>query len=404
MSLVVKPYLQPNETHALTKDEVMDFCGKAFGMCYLEDDIETIMLESPEESAKRSRGCIKSQHHSGFDHAKHTFTMTGISKMLAMILNNQGKYATSEKSGRYTVLDIDDPEENRLRTKWQEIFFGILFEKYHDDFYKFYEKPKLTPEQIEAKVKLALVKKAQENSRLVTTVFTKTKMVYSIDTRQLSYLKYEMEHFIATEPDTPFYARIKAEMKEFLEATEPYGLLERGLSPETKGLTLPFFHPVREEEFGLNYSVNSAMSIATFAQNQRHRTVRCTVEMPEEGKEEYFVPEFIKDDLALVEEWIADLKSKTMEGDYPQALIIYVNERGRYEDFIMKAYERMCGAAQYEVMKVTVGQYEKYMANVTSVEAKEALEKLSPCVRCMFGFKCTAPCPFGPKNALTREF
>ena len=64
----------------------------------------------------------------------------------------------------------------------------------------------------------------------------------------------------------------------------------------------------------------------------------------------------------------------------------------------------MCGSAQYEIMKVTVEQYEKYMENVTSKEAREALSKLSPCVRCMFGFKCTAPCQFGPKNALTREF
>lgn len=404
MSLVVKPFLAPNETHVITKDEVMDFCGKAFGFCYLEDDIETIMLESPEDSAKRSRGCIKSTHHSGFDHAKYSFTFTGISKMLAMILNNQGKYAASEKSGRYTVLDIDDPEEARLREKWQKIFYAILYERYHDDFYKFYDKPKFTPEQVEAKTKFALVKKAQENSRLVTTVFTKTKMVYSMDARQLSYLKYEMEKFIADEPDTPFYARIKAEMREFLKATEPYGLLERGLSPEKKKVTLPFFHPVREEEFGLNYSVNSKMSFATFAQNQRHRTVHCTIEMPEEGHEEYFVPEFIKHDPALVQEWIADLKGKTGNGDYPQALLVHMNERGRYEDFIMKAYERMCGAAQYEVMKVTVEQYEKYMENVTSVEAREALSELAPCVRCKFGYKCSAPCQFGPQNALTREF
>ena len=47
--LVVKPFLAPNETHPITKDEVMDFCGKAFGMCYLEDDLETIELEAPEE-------------------------------------------------------------------------------------------------------------------------------------------------------------------------------------------------------------------------------------------------------------------------------------------------------------------------------------------------------------------
>lgn len=404
MSLVVKPFLSENEGHVLTKDEVLSFCGKAFGMCYLQDEFDSIENESAEKSIKRARGCIKRGHHSGFEHVKYTFCITGISKMLAMILNNQGKYATSEKSGRYTVLDITDAEETRLREKWQNIFYDILNEKYHDMFYKFYAKPELSEEKIEGKVKTAIVKKAQENSRLMTTVFTKTKMIYTIDARQLSYLRYEMKQFIATEPDTPFYAKIKAEMKEFIAATDVYGLEEEGLHPGSKGVTLPFFHGPRAEEFGVNYSMNSSVSVATFAQNQRHRTVRCTMQMPKDDEVEYFIPEFIKDKPELVDEWIADLKSRTGDGEYPQAVMVTMNERGRYDDFIQKAYERLCGATQYEVMTVTKAQYDKYMANVTSLEAKDALDKLKCGARCMFGYKCTAPCHFGPKNALNREF
>ncbi len=404
MSLVVKPLLSGNESHVLTKDEVLIFCGKAFGMCYLQDEFDTIEQESEEKSVKRAKACIKSGHHSGFEHVKYTFCITGISKMLAMILNNQGKYATSEKSGRYTVLDIADEEETRLREKWQDIFYNILNDKYHDMFYKFYTKPDLEEEKIESKVKTAIVKKAQENSRLVTTVFTKTKMVYTIDARQLSYLRYEMKQFIESEVDTFFYSKIKEEMKEFIKATDLYGLDEEGLTPASKGVKLPFFHTPLTEEFGVNYSINSEVSVATFAQNQRHRTVRCTLHMPSDDEIKYFIPEFIKHDQKLVDEWISDLKSKTGNGDYPQALMVTMNERGRYDDFIQKAYERLCGAAQYEVMMVTKEQHEKYLSNTTSKEAKEALSKLGCGARCTFGYKCTAPCHFGPKNALNREF
>lgn len=406
MSLEVTPFLSENEDHISSKDEILAFCGKAFGMCYLQDEFDAIKNESKEKSIKRAKACIKSGHHSGFEHIKYTFCITGISKMLAMILNNQGKYATSEKSGRYTVLDIEDNEETLLREKWQSIFYDILLKKNHDNFYKFYEKPDLSKEKIEDKVTLAITKKAQENSRLITTVFTKTKMIYSIDVRQLSYLRYEMKDFISNELDNSFYARIKKEMQEFIDVTNDFALDNEGLTPEAKGVKLPFFHEPREEEFGLNYSINEKVSIATFAQNQRHRTTRCTLMMPNVGEEEYFIPEFIKDTPELVKEWIDDLKTRTnpSSGEYPQALLVNMNERGRYEDFIQKAYERLCGAAQYEIMRVTRKQLDRYIENTTSKEARTALIKLQSGARCTFGYKCTSPCQFGPKGTFTREF
>ena len=65
--------------------------------------------------------------------------------------------------------------------------------------------------------------------------------------------------------------KIKAEMKEFIVATDMYGLEEEGLHPGSKGVTLPFFHEPRAEEFGINYSINSAVSVATFAQNHAEK-------------------------------------------------------------------------------------------------------------------------------------
>lgn len=404
MSLTITPLLAPNESHVLTKREAMVVCGQYLNMCYLKDDFDVIKREPEEKSIKRAETCIKSGHHSGFEHVKYTFEISGISKMMAMILNSQGVYATSEKSGRYRVLDFDSELEKRLRDKWQDIFYSILNEKYYEMFYKFYAKPGVEEDKIQKRIKEAITKKAQENSRLITSPFAKTKMIYTINFRQLSYLRFEMKEFIEEYPETTFFRTIKNEMEEFLRGTDEYGAEEEGLNPGSKGVKLPFFEtvPERQEEFGENYSMNYKVSFATFAQFLRHRTCRYTAHIPE--KKEYFIPEFIKDDEALVDEWINDCNMITKEEGFPQATLLEINERGRYEDFILKSYERLCGATQYEATMVTKEQLVKYLENVTSENAKEALSKINVGARCMFGYKCTAPCVFGAKYALNREF
>jgi len=84
--------------------------------------------------------------------------------------------------------------------------------------------------------------------------------------------------------------------------------------------------------------------------------------------------------------------------------MILINERGRYEDFILKCYERLCGATQYEAAMVTKKQLERYIENVKSENAREALKRINTGARCTFGFKCTRPCMFGAKKAFDRKF
>lgn len=405
MKMTAVPFLMPNESQAPTKEDVLAYCGKAFGMCYLQDDFEQIKNESTEKSIKRAKACIASGHHSGFEHVKFTFVIEGISKIMAMVLNNQKSYATSEKSGRYRVLEFDEEKEKMLREKWQAIFYEILSEKYYDTFYRFYAKPDVPAEKIKNRIELAIVKKAQENSRLITGTFAKTKMVYSINARQLSYLRYELKEFIKeASSENQFILKLKKEMEDFLKATEEYGLEEDGLNPGAKGIKLPFFEVEKEraEEFGENYSMNYYASCATFAQLQRHRTCHYSIQIPDEKK--FFIPAFIEENEELVNEWISDLESVTTEEDFPQATMLLINERGRYENFIEKAQERLCGAAQYEISMLTKWQLEKYLENVTSENAYKQLSKINKGARCAFGYKCTAPCMFGAKYALDRKF
>lgn len=404
MSLTVNVSKALNESHVLTKREALIMTGQFFGMCYENDNFDKIMTEDPEKSINRAMMCISSGHHSGFEHVKLTFEILGISKTFAMILNNQGSYVTSEKSGRYTVLNFENEKEKELREKWQKIFSDILFRDYYDLFYNFYSRTMTDKEKIEKSVTRDITKKAQENSRLITGPFAKTKMIYTINIRQLNYLRYELKQFIDNMPDTPFYAYLKTEMKEFLSGTEEWSLEEEGLNVGTKGLKLPFFETVEErtEEFGENYSMNYYVSYATFAQLQRHRTCHYLIRIPEEKK--YFIPEFIKNDEALVNEWIADCESVTTEDSFPQATLIFVNERGRYEDFVLKCKERLCGAAQYEVAMSTQEQLIKYLENVTSKNAEEELRKINTGARCTFGYRCSRPCIFGAKYAFDRKF
>ena len=404
MSLKVTPLLSLNESYVMTKEEALISCGKYLAMCYLKDDFDKIKNEPNEKSIGRAMMCIGSGHHSGFEHVKYTFEILDISKTLAMILNNQGSYATSEKSGRYTVLSFENERENALREKWQKVFYDIIAEKYYDLFEKFYARKSDEPEKVKKLIDTAITKKAQENSRLITGPFAKTKMIYTINFRQLSYLRFEIKEFIKEWPDTPFYTLIKNEMKEFLEQTDAYGMEDEGLNPGNKGVKLPFFESVetRPEEFGENYSINYYASYATFAQLQRHRTCHYTIQIPEEKR--YFIPAFIEDNEELVNEWIADCESVTTEESFPQAMLLLVNERGRYEDFELKCYERLCGAAQYEVSMIMKEQLAKYLENVTSKNAYEALSKINTGARCTFGFKCTSPCVFGAKYAFDRKF
>ena len=112
------------------------------------------------QSFKRAEMTLNSGHHSVWEHATYTLVLEDVPKILAMLLNNEGLYNTSEKSARYTEMKTEGLEKE-LYEKWISLFAKKIQEVY--------------PTMSETET----VKKAQENARYLISVFTPaTTMVY----------------------------------------------------------------------------------------------------------------------------------------------------------------------------------------------------------------------------------
>ena len=365
----------------LPKEEAVDFSGKSAGICYLPDTVETLFAEAPEKTARRASGNIKSGHHSVFGHPTYNLCLEGIPKILAMILNNEKMYNTSEKSARYTHME-PSPEEKELYEKWIEIYKQKIIEKYP----KFEEKRAL--------------KLAQENARYLISVFTPaTVMEYTVNFGQLNYIINWAKDYIEKAEDNAFSIKLKEVFKEFIAALPD--LEVEGLNARFKNRKFSFFATrERKEEFGENYCTNYKATFAELAQAQRHRTL--AYEMSFSDTNEFFVPDIIKG-TEYEEEWLKDITS--LEDNFPQGLLININERGTIENFVLKCQERLCGAAQLEIAKQTKETMNRYLDAVKDEEPLyNYLLPYSKGARCTFpGFKCTAPCIFGPKLAMDRK-
>ena len=367
--------------YELPKEEAVNFSGKSAGICYLPDTLDVLFNEPIEKTEKRAQMNIQSGHHSVFGHATYNLSLEGIPKILAMILNNEKVYNTSEKSARYTVMQTSD-EEQVLYDKWIEIYKQRITEEY--------------PNFDEKRVK----KLAQENARYLISVFTPaTVMEYSTNFCQLNYIINFAKDYIDNEPDTKFSVKLKEVFKEFIEALPD--LEVEGLNARFKNRKFSFFATrERKEEFGENYCTNYKATFAELAQAQRHRTL--AYEMSFSDVNEFFVPDIIKG-TEYEEEWLKDIKS--LEDNFPQGLLININERGTIENFVLKCQERLCGAAQLEIAKQTKETMNRYLDAVKDEEVLyNYLLPYSKGARCTFpGFKCTAPCIFGPKLAMDRK-
>lgn len=368
--------------YTMPKEEAINFSGKSAGICYMPDSMDTLFSEPIEKTERRAKGTLASGHHSVFGHVTYNLSLEGIPKILAMILNNEKMYNTSEKSARYTKMEPSEKEEE-LYEKWIKIYQNVISEEF--------------PEIDEKKVK----KLAMENARYLISVFTPaTIMEYTVNFGQLNYIVHWFEDFIEKAPDTDFNVKLKKVFKEFNEKISD--LIVPELNSDVKGRTISFFAKrKREEEFGENYCVNYKGTFAELAQAQRHRTLYYEIFMPE--KHEYFVPPIIKG-TELENEWIKDITS--LDSEFPQGLLLDINERGTVENFVMKCQERLCGAAQLEIALQTKEILEKYMSNVKE-NKKEIYEYLLPYskgARCTFpGFRCTMPCMWGAKKGIDRK-
>jgi hypothetical protein len=367
--------------YTMPKEEAIDFSGKSAGICYLPDTVETLFSEAPEKTQKRALGNINSGHHSVFGHPTYNLCLENIPKILAMFLNNEKMYNTSEKSARYTHMD-PSPQEKELYEKWIEIYKQQITLKYPN----FDEK--------------RVLKLAQENARYLISVFTPaTVMEYTVNFEQLNYIINWAKDYIKEGANDEFSLKLKETFKEFLQAVPDLEVEGLNSSVKNRSFSLIAKRKDRAEEFGENYSVTYLASFAQLAQAQRHRTL--TYEMSLLDKPEYYIPPIIRN-TELEEKWLKDISS--LEKFFPQGMLVKVNERGTIENFVLKCTERLCGAAQLEIMQQTLATMDKYLKAVKDrPELYNYLLPYSKGARCTFpGWKCTAPCIFGGKDAISR--
>jgi len=370
--------------YEMAKEEALNFSGKSAGICYLPDTLETLFNEPEEKTSKRANMTLKSGHHSVFNHPTYNLSLEGIPKILAMILNNEKMYNTSEKSARYTKMEPSEAEKV-LYEKWIEIYKNEIAKAY----------PNIDEKRVQ--------KLAQENARYLISVFTPaTVMEYTVNFGQLNYIAHFFENYINDETkNTTFDIKLKEVFKEFLDAMPD--LQVEGLNADMKKRGLSFFatRKNRKEEFGENYCTTYLASFAELAQAQRHRTLIYEMTLLEEPK--YYIPPIIRG-TELEAEWLKDIES--LKEYFPQGMLLQINERGTVENFVLKCTERLCGAAQLEIMEQTMVTMRKYLdATIDSnEEVYKYLLPYSKGARCTFpGWRCEQPCVFGPVGAMNRK-
>ena len=411
-----------------TGDELTLLAGKAAGVCYMPDDYFENGIQNEEKALARAEQTSKSGHHSVYDHG-HITMVIKTNKMMAMILNSLGVYATSEKSARYTKMQPETELELQLYEKWKAKIQELILNKYPDTddivlrkaWLKKYpdgsgyivkngrllevepilsakddkEAGKWFREKKESmKDTLPSMKLAMENARYMISVFTPTTMMYTISLRQ-AFLTMEYLYKLSVNLDNAsdyFSEKIKPYVIEiwkafedvlgearlfdnknqhirFLEAQHVGELYKdnEGINRFKRFDDLDKRLTEKKENLGDSYTTVYKGSLAMLAQAQRHRTLRYSMYLTNAGEFGWYVPEIVSD-AGLSDEWIEDISSVAY--CIPQGTMVRITEQGLFEDFVLKCKERMCGRAQLEIMNSTTERVKKFI---------NAIDNLSDC-------------------------
>ncbi len=356
-----------------TKNDFERFGGHAAGVCYMANTFEEILNEDIEKTQRRIRQTKGGGHHSVYEHSSFSLYLDGVPKIVAMLINNEKQYTTSEKSARYTKMVLS-PKEQTMYNKWVEIFRTKITKLYAKDYPNFF-----TDSRIE--------KLAQENARYLTSVFTPTSMVYTTNYRQFNYIISFIDKFLAKDDKNKFEEKLAGHLEEFVTKLKELPYYDEALSQNEKCRSLSLLGDGKkvEEYYGDVYATTYKASFAELAQSQRHRTTNHTMTVLEG---EYYVKldvELDADDL------------KELAGDYPQATMLEINEMGTLDAFILKLKERKCTFAQLEINRICndiLKKYEHALRMKVHPRAEEIIAYTKGS-RCTFpDFKCTAPCNF----------
>lgn len=394
----IKVELLPNqflkENGTFDKNEALKLSGKIAGVCYDQEGFNHLVNEDYDRTKKRINMTLDNGHHSVYDHISISFNLQNVPKILAMVLNNEHQYTTSEKSARYTKVVKDDngiisDKEEKLYLKWFQIYAIKIKEKYGNIFN-------------DSKI----IKLAQENARYLVTVFMPTQMIYTTTLRQINYLaSWMMEYITKSDLNNEFERELSLAMEEFVYNLMDLNVLDMRLTKNEKRRELSLFGKdlnKKNNYFGDIYTYNYKGSLAQLAQAQRHRTLDYKMEFLNE--KEFYIPEIIKDDDTLVTEWLNDISS--VSEVTPQGTLVNINETGTYDNFILKCKERLCSAAQLEIMNQTKETLTKYKEALvlSNHPLKDDIDKYTKGARCTFpDYRCPRDCKFTEGKKLIRK-
>lgn len=391
----ILPNLYLNEDGTFNTKEVLNLSGKIAGVCYDKEGFNHLINEPQEKTDRRIFMTLNNGHHSVYDHTYINFNIQNIPKILAMVLNNEKQYTTSEKSARYTKIT---PGENSVITK-EEV---DLYNKWLGLF-----ESKIAKEYGNVLSSLKIKKLAQENARYLVTVFMPTQMIYTTSLRQINYMASWIASYIEDNKNNLNYfeSKLSKAMGEVLRELERLNVLVPELMSNEKHRKLSIFGSNLEqisELFSNVYETTYMGSFASLAQAQRHRTLDYQMEMLD--KKEYYVPPILENDSYLKDEWLEDINK--VGWVIPQGELILISEMGKYEDFILKCKERLCSAAQVEIMhqtRDTLARYKKYLEDHNNALASDII-KYSHGPRCTFpDYECPSDCKLGPVKKLDRR-
>ena len=392
----------PKPGYNMSLEEAMILTGQAANVCYMKADIDTIMSEPVANSLKRARNTIENGHHSVADHVHYILVLEGIPKFIAMLLNNEKDYDTSEKSARFTEMQAA-PEEEEVYNKWISIIKREILRTY----------PNLSDTDAQ--------KRAQENARYMLSVFTPaTCMVHTMSLRRINYTIGYCDDLLAMETTDPFLVMLKPWLRQLRDWLAPLNipglrdnktyiyssLLGDGFLGEDRGYGFSLLaRRQRMENIGESFCINFTGTFAMLAQLQRHRfMMHDEILIPDLNNFRFFTPPILKDP-ELIKEWEDDILS--CKERFPQGMLLDICSVGFVDSFVRLAQERLCGAAQYEICmwaRETLSRLVSGCIETGNVAAaKELLELERRGTKCAFGnYVCKRPCPLGPGEAFTR--
>lgn len=371
------------------KEHYLFRAGVSANICYTESDFNQIANKNYQNTINRANNASQAGHHSVFGHQSISLYLSGIPKALAMVINNEKEYNTSEKSGRYTIMKNDE-QSNKYYDKWSRIFTDLITDEYALKFPDFFTETKIR-------------NLARENARYLLSIYTPASMQYTTSYRQLNYLYGFFQQEINKTNQNKFYAPIIPAMKEFCKAIEPIILPDLTETQKNRKLSLVNDSQYSATEyFGDVYCTNYNATLVSLAQLQRHRSIDYSFTLL--NNDQYYVPPILQNKPELVTEWLKDCATQSVK--IPQCTLVNVTERGIYEAFILKAKERQCTHAQLEANRITADIMNRYHKNLQSSNHPRAteIEQYTKGARCTFpDYKCPEPCRFAEGITMTRK-